>query len=60
MRGFRRLRSGGEKEQAAAKANAGVLPAPASKLAGDPVRCAQNDRGLGEGRRGGTRAASYG
>ena len=28
---------------AAAKANAGVLPAPASKLAGDPVRCAQND-----------------
>src|SRR5674476_1211965 len=27
--------------------NAGVLPAPASKLAGDPVRCAQNDRGLG-------------
>jgi hypothetical protein len=23
--------------------NTGVLPAPASKLAGDPVRCAQND-----------------
>ena len=27
-----------------AKANAGILPAPASKLAGDPVRFAQNDR----------------
>ena len=23
--------------------NAGILPAPASKLAGDPVRCAQDD-----------------
>ena len=23
--------------------NTGILPAPASKLAGDPVRCAQND-----------------
>ena len=28
---------------ATATANAGVLPAPASKLAGDPVRSAQND-----------------
>jgi len=24
--------------------NAGVLPAPAGKLAGDPIRCAQNDK----------------
>jgi probable rRNA maturation factor len=26
------------------KRNAGILPAPASKLAGGPVRCAQNDK----------------
>ena len=29
------------------KRNAGILPAPASKLAGDPVRCAQNDNFYG-------------
>jgi len=27
-----------------APVNTGILPAPASKLAGNPIRCAQNDR----------------
>jgi hypothetical protein len=30
--------------------NAGILPAPASKLAGDPVRSAQNDNSIGGAR----------